>query len=96
MNYLFAVNSKLFTNLNIPSTLKYSILSLVLFLSTTVVFAQASSFGASDSATTLSFGGGDVLSFFKWGLIILGAILLTLGNLYLMQPNWKKEFKQKG
>ncbi len=38
--------------------------------------------------------GGDVPTLSEWGLIILALLLMTLGTLYLVQPNWRRRFEQ--
>ncbi len=38
--------------------------------------------------------GGDVPTLSEWGLIILALLLMTLGTLYLAQPNWRRRFEQ--
>ncbi len=40
--------------------------------------------------------GGDVPTLSEWGLIILALLLMTLGTLYLVQPNWRGRFEQEG
>ncbi len=54
-------------------------------------------FGNCDPAATLiniQYPSG-VPTLSEWGLIILALLLMTLGTVYLVQPNWRGRFEQK-
>ena len=61
--------------------------------------ATTNTYAGCDPATTLTVVpvGGEaeaIPTLSEWGLIILALMLMTAGTLYLVQPNWRKRFKQ--
>jgi len=46
-------------------------------------------------ALTPPSSGGNVPTLSEWGLIILALLLMTLGTLVLVQPNWRGRFGQE-